>query len=77
MSYLLSLPTDTVQLDVLRSYPDTGRLMHGYHEVLLRGPSPLSVAEHEILDVTAGGYLAGAGAGWGSQPRVLKAVPVR
>lgn len=49
MSYLPSLPTDAVLLDVFRAYPDTAGPLLDYHEALLRGPSPLSVAERELI----------------------------
>ncbi|MPZ83189.1 MAG: peroxidase-related enzyme [Actinophytocola sp.] len=49
MSYLPSLPADAALLDVFRAYPDTAGPLLDYHEVLLRGPSPLSVAERELI----------------------------
>ncbi|WP_027943934.1 carboxymuconolactone decarboxylase family protein [Amycolatopsis taiwanensis] len=49
MSYLPSLPADAALIDVFRSYPDTSGPLLDYHEVLLRGPSPLSVAERELI----------------------------
>ncbi len=44
MTYLPSLPDDAVLLDVFRAYPATSRPLLEYHQVLLRGPSPLTVA---------------------------------
>ena len=49
MTYLPSLPGDAVPLDVLRAYPGTSRPLQEYHQELLRGPSPLSVAERELI----------------------------
>ncbi len=49
MAYLPSLPADAVLLDVFRAYPDTARPLLDYHELVLRGPSPLSVAEREFI----------------------------
>lgn len=49
MAYLPSLPADAVLLDVFRAYPDTARPLLAYHELVLRGPSPLSVAEREFI----------------------------
>jgi len=50
MAYLPSLPGDAVVLlDVFRAYPDTARPLLDYHQALLRGPSPLSVAERELI----------------------------
>jgi len=40
---------DAVPLDVLRAYPGTSRPLQEYHQELLRGPSPLSVAERELI----------------------------
>jgi hypothetical protein len=51
MAYLPSLPGDAVLLDVFRAYPGTGPLLD-YHEALLRGPSPLSVAERYVGKLT-------------------------
>ena len=36
-------------LDLFRLYPESARPLLSYHEVLLRGPSPLSVAERELI----------------------------
>lgn len=55
MSYLKSLPTDAVLLQVFKAFPETSKPLLAYHEVLLRGPSPLSVAERELI----AGYVSG------------------
>ncbi len=49
MTYLPSLPADAILLDVFRAYPGTSRPLLAYHQALLRGPSPLSVAERELI----------------------------
>lgn len=49
MAYLPSLPGDAVLLDVFRAYPEQARPLLDYHQALLRGPSPLSVAERELI----------------------------
>ena len=49
MSYLPSLPAGAALVDVFRAYPDTAGPLLDYHEVLLRGPSPLTVAERELI----------------------------
>ncbi|SDN34066.1 uncharacterized peroxidase-related enzyme [Lentzea albidocapillata subsp. violacea] len=55
MPYLPSLPENAALLDVFRAYPDTAGPLIDYHEVLLRGPSPLSVAERELIAVYVSG----------------------
>lgn len=64
MTFLPSLPDDVPLLAVFRAYPDTARPLLDYHQVLLRGPSPLTVAERELLaayvsGLNACGYCAG------------------
>ena len=49
MTFLPCLPDDAALLDVFRAYPDTARALLQYHEVVLRGPSPLSVAQRELI----------------------------
>lgn len=49
MPHLPSLPADARLLDVFRRQPATSRPLLAYHEALLRGPSPLSVAERELI----------------------------
>ena len=49
MAYLLSLLAGVVLLDVFRAYPGTARPLLDYHHALLRGPSPLTVAERELI----------------------------
>lgn len=49
MTYLPSLPDDAVLLHVFRAYPQTARPLLDYHQALLRGPSPFTVAERELI----------------------------
>jgi uncharacterized peroxidase-related enzyme len=58
MTYLPSLPDDAVLLDVFRAYPLTARQLLEYHQALLRGPSPLSVAERELIAAYVSGLNA-------------------
>jgi len=58
MTYLPSLPGDAVLLDVFRAYPEIYRPLLDYHQALLRGPSPLSVAERELIAAYVSGLNA-------------------
>jgi uncharacterized peroxidase-related enzyme len=49
MPYLTSLPSDARLLDVFRAFPATARPLLDYHEALMRGPSPLTVGERELI----------------------------
>lgn len=49
MTHLHDLPADAALLDVFRAYPETARPLLDYHEALLRGPSPLTVAQRELI----------------------------
>jgi uncharacterized peroxidase-related enzyme len=49
MPYLPSLPEDASLLDVFKAYPATSRPLLEYHDALMRGPSPLSVGERELI----------------------------
>jgi uncharacterized peroxidase-related enzyme len=49
LPYLPSLPENAALIDVFRAYPDTAGPLLDYHEALLRGPSPLSVLERELI----------------------------
>lgn len=44
-----SLPADASVRDALRLNPEAGKLLSQYHQHILRGPSPLSVAERELI----------------------------
>lgn len=49
MSYLKSQPDDTVLLNIFKAFPRTAKPLLEYHEALLRGPSPLSEGERELI----------------------------
>jgi uncharacterized peroxidase-related enzyme len=49
MSRFPSLPERPVLADVFKRFPDTIRPLLEYHDMLLRGPSLLSVAERELI----------------------------
>lgn len=58
MPHLKSFPPDAVLLDVFRAFPATARPLLDYHEALMRGPSPLSVAERELIAAFVSGLNA-------------------
>lgn len=58
MTYLPSLPERAVLLDVFRSRPDTAKPLLDYHEALMRGDSPVSVAERELIAAFVSGLNA-------------------
>jgi AhpD family alkylhydroperoxidase len=58
MSYLKSLPEDAVLLHVFKAFPASSKPLLEYHEVLLRGPSPLSVSERELIAAFVSGLNA-------------------
>ncbi len=49
MAYLKQLPVGAALLDVFKAYPDSFIPLIEYHQRLLRDPSPLSVAERELI----------------------------
>jgi uncharacterized peroxidase-related enzyme len=49
MSYLRSLKPDAGLLQIFQAVPEIARPLLEYHEVLLRGDSPFSVAERELI----------------------------
>ncbi|TDV41083.1 carboxymuconolactone decarboxylase family protein [Actinophytocola oryzae] len=58
MAHLPSLPDNAVLMDVFRRYPETSRPLLDYHEVVMRGPSPFSVAERELIAAYVSGLNA-------------------
>lgn len=83
MPHLKSLPPDAVLRDVFHAFPATARPLLEYHEALLRGPSPLSVAERELIAAYVSGlnacsYCTGAhtatAAAFGMAPALLDAL---
>lgn len=49
MAYLSSLGSRATLLDVFKNFPESSKPLIEYHEVLLRGPSPFSAAQRELL----------------------------
>ena len=49
MTHLPSLPANAALFDLFKAYPEVARPLLAYHEVLLRGPSSLSVPERERI----------------------------
>jgi uncharacterized peroxidase-related enzyme len=64
VAHFRSLPDDAVLMDVFRIYPETSRPLLDYHEVVMRGPSPFTPGERELIaayvsGVNACGYCHG------------------
>ncbi len=51
-------PADPDLADVFRSFPQAVRPLLEYHDLLLRGPSPLSVAQRELIAAYVSGLNA-------------------
>jgi uncharacterized peroxidase-related enzyme len=49
MAFLKSLPTDAGLLQIFQAFPQTARPLLEYQEALLRGESPFSAAERELI----------------------------
>jgi uncharacterized peroxidase-related enzyme len=49
MSFLKSLPADAGLLEIFRAFPEAARPLLEYQEVLLRGESPFSAADRELI----------------------------
>lgn len=49
MSFLPSLEANASLRSVFKSFPTSSSPLLDYHEIVLRGPSPLSVAERELI----------------------------
>jgi uncharacterized peroxidase-related enzyme len=49
MSFLRSLPADADLLQIFQAFPEAARPLLEYHEVLLRGESPFSTGERELI----------------------------
>ncbi len=58
MTFLPSQPDDTTLLDVFHAFPEAARPLLQLHEVVLRGPSPLTVAERELIAAYVSGLNA-------------------
>src|SRR5260370_28766202 len=49
MAFLKSLPAETGLLQVFQAFPEATQPLLEYHEVLLRGESPFSTGERELI----------------------------
>lgn len=58
MPYLKSLPDGSALLQVFQAYPDTARPLLDYHELVMRGPSPFTEAERELIAAYVSGVNA-------------------
>lgn len=58
MAFLGSLKNDATLLDIFKRFPSTAHPLLAYHEALMRGSSPLSVAERELLAAYVSGLNA-------------------
>ena len=58
MTFLPSLQDDAKLLEVFRTYPDTAFPLLDYHEALMRGPSPLSIGDRELIAAYVSGLNA-------------------
>ena len=55
MPFLASLPEKGTLLDVVIALPEESHTLIDYHEVLLRGPSPFTEAERELISAYVSG----------------------
>jgi len=58
MSYLPSMPEDAKLIDVFRAFPGTAHPLIDYHETLMRGDSPLTEGERELIAAYVSGLNA-------------------
>lgn len=58
MPFLPSLGSEATLLDVFKKFPATAHPLLEYHEALMRGPSPLEVAERELIAAYVSGLNA-------------------
>lgn len=49
MPFLASFPKGASLINVFKAFPETSKPLIEFHEVLLRGPSPFSEAERELI----------------------------
>lgn len=57
MSFLQDMPDADLKM-VLRREPDLGVLYADYHKILMREPSPFSIAERELIAAFVSGLNA-------------------
>lgn len=55
MSFLPSLPKKTNLADVIKAFPKGWEEMLDYHDVILRGDSPFTIAERELISAYVSG----------------------
>lgn len=58
MPFLPSLPADAAVLDVMKAFPEPAAPLIDYQQVVLRGPSPLTVGERELIAAYVSGVNA-------------------
>jgi uncharacterized peroxidase-related enzyme len=58
MPFLRSLPEHAMLLQVFQAYPETSKPLVEYHEVVMRGPSPFTLAERELIAAYVSGVNA-------------------
>lgn len=58
MAFLRGIPENAVLLDVFRKYPATARPLIEWHEILMRGESPLTAGERELIAAYVSGLNA-------------------
>lgn len=58
MPFLKSLPERASLFEVFQAYPNTAKPLLDFHEVLLRGESPLTVAQRELIAAYVSGLNA-------------------
>ncbi|GAA4487525.1 carboxymuconolactone decarboxylase family protein [Actinoallomurus oryzae] len=58
MPFLSSLPDAAGVLDVMKAFPEASAPLVDYHEVVLRGPSALTVGERELIAAYVSGLNA-------------------
>lgn len=58
MPFLPSLPDDATVLDVMKAFPSSSGPLIDYHDVVLRGPSALTVGERELIAAYVSGLNA-------------------
>ncbi|GGS31648.1 carboxymuconolactone decarboxylase family protein [Actinokineospora fastidiosa] len=56
--HLPSLPDDARLVDVFKRYPETSLPLLAYHETVMRGPSPFSLGERELIAAYVSGVNA-------------------
>jgi uncharacterized peroxidase-related enzyme len=58
VTHLPSLPADARLMDVFTAFPETSLPIVAYHEVVMRGPSPFTLAERELIAAYVSGLNA-------------------